>query len=276
MRSMPRRSLLSLVVGMAVACERAAPPEPVPPHDTFTIDSRVLGERRVINVSLPPSYDGRRAFDMVYMPDGGVGEDFPHIAATLTALTARGEIEPVILVGIENTVRRRDLTGPTQVESDKSVAPVVGGSAAFRRFVRDELIPTVEARYRCTQDRAIVGESLAAWFIVETFFLEPDLFARAIAISPSLWWNDHELVRNARGRLAAWGDRRSWLYLSAADETDIYPHTDQLAATLREVAPPGLTWTYEPRRDQQHATIFRAVKESAFRAVLSSAARGPR
>lgn len=42
------------------------------------------------------------------------------------------KIKPVILVGIENTERRRDLTGFTTIPKDKEVAPVVGGSEKFR------------------------------------------------------------------------------------------------------------------------------------------------
>ncbi|MEZ4386263.1 MAG: alpha/beta hydrolase-fold protein [Candidatus Krumholzibacteriia bacterium] len=272
---MTRTAAALAMLCLLAGCHDAPPADPVPPHDTLTIPSVVLGEARVINVCLPPGYDGEAAFDVVYMPDGGVAEDFPHIANTLAALMAAGEIRPVILVGIENTVRRRDLTGPTEVATDREVAPVIGGSAAFRRFVADELIPTIEARYRCTADRTLVGESLAAWFIMETFFLEPDLFAGYIAISPSLWWNDHALVRQARARLATWGDRRARLYLSVGNETDIGPYTDELAAILADQAPAGLTWRYDPRKQERHSTIFRAAKAAGFRAVLAPAVPAP-
>lgn len=263
------RRLALAVVGLFTACAHAPHPEPVPPHDTFTIASKVLGEPRVIHVSLPPGYDGQQRFDVVYMPDGGLDEDFPHIANTLASLMARGAIAPVILVGIPNTVRRRDLTGPTTVDSDREVAPVVGGSAAFRRFVRDELFPEIEARYRVTGRRSIVGESLAGWFILETFFLEPDLFHGYIAVSPSLWWNDHELVRHAKERLSTWGERQASLYLTTANETDIAIYTDALAELLRDAAPAGLSWTYDPRKNEQHQTIFRATKEKGFLSVLA-------
>lgn len=265
---------LLLVVSLLAGCQDAPPADPIPDHQTFELESAVLGETRVVNVLLPPGYDGERAFDVVYMPDGGLKEDFPHIANTLLELMGKGEIVPVLLVGIENTVRRRDLTGPTEVESDHRVAPVIGGSSKFRRFVREELLPVIEERYRCTPHRTIVGESLAAWFIVETFFHEPDLFEGYVAISPSLWWNDHELVRNARERLAAWGDREAALYLSTGDETDIAPYTDELAEILQEAAPKGLRWVYDPRREEHHHTIFRAAKAAGFRAVLAPPGAG--
>jgi predicted alpha/beta superfamily hydrolase len=123
------------------------------------------------------------------MPDGAINEDFPHIANALSGLLTRKEIVPVVLVGIPNTVRRRDLTGPTEVPSDREVAPVIGGSEKFRRFIREELIPEIERRYVVTTTRSIIGESLAGLFVMETFFLEQEVsFHGYAAISPSLWW----------------------------------------------------------------------------------------
>ncbi len=47
-------------------------------------------------------------------------------------------------------------------------------------------MPQVRSRYHPTEETAIVGESLAGLFIVETFLLEPDLFDTYIAFSPSV------------------------------------------------------------------------------------------
>ena len=75
----------------------------------------------------------------MYMADGGIKEDFPHIANTLAELIKQNKIKPIILVGIENTQRRKDLSGFTTVEKDKEIAPEVGGSAQFRAFIKEEL-----------------------------------------------------------------------------------------------------------------------------------------
>ena len=50
-------------------------------------------------------------------------------------------MRPFILVGIENTQRRRDLTGSTTNAEDRKIAPRVGGSAAFRQFICEKLMP---------------------------------------------------------------------------------------------------------------------------------------
>jgi predicted alpha/beta superfamily hydrolase len=248
----------------------AAAQEPLPPHDSFALQSAALNETRRINVYTPPGYDPAAGggCPVLYMPDGGVGEDFPHVAAAVDAAIRAGEMRGMIVVGIENTERRRDMTGPTEVEEDRRIAPRVGGSAPFRRFVREELIPEVSRRYRATGERAVIGESLAGLFIVETFFLEPDLFHTYIALSPSLWWNGGELVRTAGERLRARPDGSAVLYLSSADEENIVPAAARLAEALRANGPPGLRWRYRPRPDLTHATIYRAEAPRVLRELF--------
>jgi predicted alpha/beta superfamily hydrolase len=172
-----RLSLLIITVWMLLAprldsCVGASQNvEPLIVGDTFTIDSKVLGEKRRINVYLPPGYkessDSR--VPVLYMPDGGMAEDFLHIAGLVQISVTNGTMRPFLLVGIENTQRRRDMTGPTENEEDKKIAPRVGGSLAFRTFIRGELMPEIRRRYRTTVETAIVGESLAGLFVVRHF-----------------------------------------------------------------------------------------------------------
>lgn len=233
------------------------PADTTPPSTTFTLASRATGETRVINVYTPPGYDGaaRRRYPVLYMPDGGAAEDFPHVVVTVDSLIRLGRIPATLVVGVENTQRRRDMTGPTRIRSDSAIAPVVGGSAAFRRFWKDELIPEIERRYRVNDDRAIIGESLAGLFIVETMLLEPRLFRRYIALSPSLWWNDDALLRIAATRIAALRGPTT-IYLSSAGEEGIAPQTDTLASMLSARSRRRVRVVHHPRPDLTHGTIY--------------------
>ena len=132
--------------------------DPIPDHDTFTIQSKKVNESRIINVFTPEEYKANLdSLPVLYMPDGGTKEDFPHIANTLAELIKAKKIPPYILVGIENTKRQRDLTGPTEVEKDKEIADETGESANFRAFINEELIPEINAKYRTTTRKGILA-----------------------------------------------------------------------------------------------------------------------
>jgi predicted alpha/beta superfamily hydrolase len=239
--------------------------------ETFTIDSKILGESRRINVYLPPGYSHlpHARFGVLYMPDGGMAEDFLHVAGLVQVGVGNGTMRPVILVGIENTQRRRDLTGPTENANDKKIAPRVGGSKAFRSFIRRELMPQVKGRYRTSKETAIVGESLAGLFVVETFFLEPDLFDTYMAFDPSLWWNNQKLVNDAAGHLRAWPKKLDkTLYFANSEEKDLGEISQKLGTVLGKNAPASIHWHYEKMPEEKHSTIFHPAALKAFRAVL--------
>lgn len=255
-------------VSAQMAGDGVASSSPLTIGETFTLDSRALGEVRRINVYLPPGYAGApdAQFPVLYMPDGGMAEDFLHVAGLVQVSVGNGTMRPFILVGIENTARRRDLTGPTDRAEDKRIAPVVGGSAVFRRFIRTELMPAIHARYRTTDESAIVGESLAGLFVVETLFLEPDLFDTYIAFDPSLWWNGGDLVERAAERIGVSAGRA--LYLASSSQADIARLTARLAALLEQRAPPDASWHYQPMPEETHATIYHPAALGAFRKLF--------
>ena len=243
----------------------------LPTHASFTVDSTVLNEVRHIHVYTPPGYDttGTR-YPVLYMLDGGLEEDFPHVVRDVDAAIRAGEMRPMIVVGIENTERRRDMTGTTHVASDRAIAPHVGGSEHFRKFISDELMPDVRHRYRTDGHRAIVGESLAGLFVVETFFSDPQLFDSWIALSPSLWWNDMSLARTAKVNLLAPQPRRELtLYVATARDDGLDEAGGGLLRTaLRAHAWPGLRWYYEHWPKLKHENIYRRASPGIFRRLF--------
>lgn len=269
-RQLQMLSAIGVLASPLGAQSPAAPVDAVPAHDTLTVASLAIGESRLINVYTPPGYRASTAkkYPVLYMPDGGLDEDFPHVVNTVDSLIALGVIRPVIVVGIPNTERRRDLTGPTRFATDSAIAKHVGGSFAFRRFIRDELFPVIRARYRTTDERAIVGESLAGLFIVETLLAEPALFSHYIALDPSLWWNGGAVVDSAETRLKAFNFSPRTLDLASSNVADIVAGTARFAEIIRTVSPRGLAWVYFPRPDLTHGTIFRAVGPSALARAL--------
>ncbi len=264
MRSIYPILLLALVT--FTSCSNAIQTsDPIPEHQTFTIQSNQIGEDRIINVWTPEDYKtGSDSLPVMYMADGGIKEDFPHIANTLAKLIKAKKIKALILVGIENTQRRRDLTGYTAVAKDKEIAPVVGGSEKFRAFISQELFPEINKRYRTGNEKSIIGESASGLFVMETFFLTPQLFDNYIAFDPSLWWNNHYLIRTAEEHLEKFPTNEKRLWFAGSGATDISSHTKQLAEVLKTENLPNLKWNYSEDPKEKHNTIFRATKEKAI------------
>ncbi len=251
-----------------ISCvDSAQKKDPIPTHDEFTIESTQVGETRHINVWTPPEYKNNTdSLPVMYMADGGIiDEDFPHIANTLAELIQSKSIPPMILVGIANTQRRRDLSGPTEIEKDKDIAPIIGGSAKFRAFIQEELFPAINERYRTTAEKSIIGESLSGLFVVETFFLAPDMFDNYIAFDPSLWWNDHYLVRTAKEHLAKFPNAEKRIWFAGSSAEDISTYTNELADILKSQQLSSVQWQYSPEPNEKHHTIFRATKEKAMK-----------
>jgi predicted alpha/beta superfamily hydrolase len=243
--------------------------------DSLEMASRGLKESRRINVYLPDVYqtERSRSFPVVYMLDGGLAEDFLHIAGLMQVSMANGSMRPFILVGIENTVRRHDLTGPSENALDKKEVPNLGGSALFRQFIADELIPEIEQRYRTTKERALVGESLAGLFTLECLFHAPDLFQTYIAIDPSLWWNDEALTTQFAEKLRKQPRLAKNLYFASAGQAGMANVASKFSDMLKASQVQGLDWTYENYPKESHASIYHPAALTAFRQLFAPAAK---
>ena len=243
---------------------------PIVIGQSFTLPSAGLKETRRINVHLPAGYAAHpeRRYPVLYLLDGGEQEDFPHIVGLAQLGELSWTFREMIVVGIEGTDRKRDMTAPSNSAEDRKLAPTSGCSAAFRRFLADELRPWVDQRFRVSGETALIGESLAGLFVVETFLKEPALFDAYIAASPSLWWNDQALARGAADDLARWPAGPRKLYLTIADEgSTMQEGVDRVVAALRAAPPKAVTWRYDPMPTLHHSTIYHPAALQAFRTV---------
>ena len=262
-------SLIFILVTLTSCSNAFKINDPIPKHDSLTIVSKFVNETRRINIWTPPNYNQTTdSLPILYMPDGGLKEDFPHIANTLDTLIKQNKIPPYILVGIENTVRRRDLSGPSKVEYDLKHFPEPGGAENFRGFIKNELFPIIDKKYRTSGKKAIIGESAAGLFVIETFMLAPDMFDNYIAFDPSIWWNNHYLVRTAKEHLASFPKTEKRIWFAGSSAEDISQYTNDLAKIFKAEDISNVKWKYSPEPKEKHNTIFRATKEKAIKWTL--------
>jgi hypothetical protein len=262
-----------------VACTdadgKSRPSEPLTIGQSFEIRSAVVNATRRINVYCPPGFDAaaEQSLPVPYMPDGGMAEDLLHVAGLVQVSVGNNTMRPWLLVGIENTERRRDLTGPTDNGDDRKIAEHLGGSQCFRDFIRTELMPEIRSRYRTTQESGIAGESLAGLFVVESFVRAPGLFDRYVAIDPSLWWNRRQLVTAAAGRIGGHAYDGKALFVATSSDADARDVAELVDARRTSGALPSLDFHYRTYPEETHATVYHPAALTAFRAILSTPVR---
>lgn len=165
---------------------------------TDIIRSTVMNEERTLNIYLPPGYNEQDSvrYPVIYLLDGSVDEDFIHMAGLVYFLGFPwlNLCPPSIVVGIANVDRKRDYTFPTTVEKDKKDFPTTGGSAAFIRYLGEEVIPYIQSRYKTNSTSTLIGQSFGGLLATEVLFTHPDWFSKYLIVSPSLWWDNQSLL----------------------------------------------------------------------------------
>ena len=266
--------VLAAVAGLSPAAaqtQTAVVETPIVIGQSYALPSAIMGATREINVWLPPGYaDSGKTYPVLYVLDGGQDQDFHHISGLAQLGTVAGTTRDVIMVGIASVDRRNELALPTTDADLIARYPTQGQSDRFRRFIGEEVQPFVDSRFRTSGETALMGESLAGLFVVETFLKEPQMFDAYVAVSPSLWWDGGELARQSGARLREQSNDPRTLILTLGDEGEqMQAPMDVLTANLRDHALPGLTWSFTPRPSESHATIYHGAALDAFRSLYA-------
>ncbi|WP_089408103.1 alpha/beta hydrolase [Granulicella rosea] len=192
----------------------------------FRLHSAILPDDRDVSIYLPPQYalePGRR-FPVLYLHDGQNLFDpetsyIPgHTWRAHTAadrLAEAGLIEPVILVGVDNTgVRRMAEYTPTE---DYKMGG--GDGDRYGRLLVEELKPWVDRTLRTRADAdstGIGGSSLGGLISLHLALRHPEIFGRAAIISPSIWWDQRSILSEVR-QLKKRPNLRLWLDIGTAE-----------------------------------------------------------
>jgi predicted alpha/beta superfamily hydrolase len=258
--------LLASCQSMSSRVGSSPPPEgqPIFLGAKHSLRSSILEEERGFHLYLPPGYaESSERYPVLYLLDGDA--HFHHATGVVQFLAGNSHIPPMIVVGVPNTNRTRDLTPPVHGDtrmpgdtSSRSVSqslPNAGGADRFLRFLEEELAPYIEAHYRTQPYRILVGHSFGGLFAVHALMNRPQSFNAYLAISPSLWWNDGELVAGAVKFLERLPEQERFLYMTMGDEGDgMLKPIQQLAATLEQASPARLAWRYSFLGNDHHGS----------------------
>ena len=237
---------------------------------SYQLPSGVYQMDREINVYVPkiPEW-GKGYFEepmsVLYVVDGGLEQDFFHIAALSQLTLINAERQPMIVVGVRTHDRRPEISPEaTDPRYQGKEFENWGGSKIFRRHLLEEVKPFIEARF-ATNRNVIIGESLAGLFIVETFLETPRAFDDYIAISPSLWWDDRRLSKQARSLLQKHEQSDRRLYLTMADEGGTMRiGLEELLTALSKYPEIAETKFVDRANTDSHASIYHHAARDAL------------
>jgi hypothetical protein len=255
----------ALLFPMATSPAPAQEAQPYPSSaETFVIHSNVLNEDRRLVIYNPDNVGGNVLpfYPVLYLLDEN---DMSMVAGMVKYLSAYNEQLPAILVvGIDGGDQRiRDLTpthslydnlGKRDPDPNGWLQPS-GGGENFLRFVREEVMPFVEKKYRTAPFRIFAGHSVGGLAVVHALTAQPDMFDAYLAVAPSLWWDKGGFVRSATRRLPMGTDRK-FLFLADSPESGPFPvHIKSFLGALAAHKAPGFHWTHAFYPNETHGSI---------------------
>ena len=172
--------------------------------EQFTIASKyVVGENYTIQVSLPVNYlSYDYSFPVLYVLDGD--KSFGMTKEIADWLMWFAEIRDIIIVGISYgqgtdswwEKRERDYTHSNDTLNARGSLIKTGGAYNFLKFIRNELFPVINKKYKTLPDRnALMGISYGGMLGSYVLFTQPELFNSYIIIGPTLVWNNRSILK---------------------------------------------------------------------------------
>ena len=224
--------------------------------ELLTLRSTVLGEERVFAVMTPTTYSrGQERYPVLYLTDGDA--HLGHAWATAQFLARINLMPEVILVGIPNTSRSRDLTPTPGTAEERAAFLNAGGGERFLDFIEHELVPAVDARYRTVPLRLYAGHSLGGLLGVHALLTRPGLFQAVVAASPSLAWDDALPLREARALKGGGAPGPRSLYVTLGGHEASPQDLDDFktfAKVMRTIPWPNFDWTWQVLPEEDHVS----------------------
>ena len=263
------RHLSASLFVFVLAAVPASAQEPVTLGQVFALDSKVMQEPRRVIVWTPPGYDnGRARVPVLYLTDAE--RQFAHTVTTVEFLSRNGRAPAMLVVGIFNTDRARDLTPYKDgTEETDTRLPTSGGADRFLQFVETELVPWVESRYRTEPFRLFAGHSFGGLFAVHAMATRPGLFNAVISVSPTLGWRQGEPSRRMERMLAGHRAVKASLYVTLGEEGDVMQSGfDRMKAVLEQHANPNLRWHMVSMKEEDHGSIVLRSHYNGIEAIF--------
>jgi predicted alpha/beta superfamily hydrolase len=277
----PLRWIMVLLLFVALKAQsQSIEPYKYTPSEVVTIHSTVLNEDRKVYIHCPKldSSDINKRFPVLYLLDG---ENHFELLSQYVDYLSRPDVSAmpkIIVVGIPNTKRVRDLT-PTQSILDYEGKPDTagwykssGGNENFFEFIKKELMPMIDSHYKTQGYKLFAGHSFGGISSINCMLTHPDMFDAYIAVSPSFWWDNEYLLKWAEKKLKSGSTLKKKLFYCDGNEggSDSFFHKGLLKfdSIIAEKKIVGLDYKYNYFPNEMHMTVPIVAYLDALRFIL--------
>nr|WP_245228131.1 alpha/beta hydrolase-fold protein [Xanthomonas bromi] len=243
------------------------------------------GRRYQVFVALPRGYadNPQRRYPVLYATDGDYA--FPLVKQIARRLNGEGPaIEDFVLVGLSYAVgeepmpsRRRDYTPTPEDGPTAAPVPTHGKSAAYIRYLRDQVLPFVANRYRTDETRRLyLGHSYGGLLGTHILLSSPDMFSGYILGSPSYWYGEHAMVAQEKTFAASHTDLKAQVYMYVGEYEQVRYHKNydmvidaqNMATALRARGYRSLHLALDVLNDEDHLSSGPRGITHGLRALL--------
>ena len=253
------------------------------PANKISLHSTILQEIRNVYIYLPPDYEGSDSlFPVIYVTDGDIHRlrAIAGVVEGLSTATLENQMRQAVIVAIPNTNRSRDLTPSVLPEwtfenRKLDTFEQSGGAKQFRDFLKTELVPYIERRYRVSTERILVGESFGGLFAADTLLQQPDLFSGYLIIDPTALWDDNYLNRQYELKKETVLNTSPLIYFAFANNSHLgkigltnRKWGEQFASALKAASSNPALVSHRYFEDETHGTVAFLAWYHGLRALL--------
>lgn len=250
----------------------------------YTLNAPSLAEERTIQVYLPSSYHDNtisaQHYPVIYLLDGE--SNFNYLTTFVDKLSKYPypAIPEMIVVGIKNTNRTRDLTPTTPNPSDlndaqrSKIQGESGGNEMFFQFIDQTLVPYVNDTYRTNGYNILIGHSFGGITALNYLLQHGNNFQSYIVHDPSIWWDNQWMLRQYKTNSTKVFDHKQ-LFLTQVGEKENnsnlkahYQGIQDFNNLMTQTPFEGLKYTYKQYEDEDHGSIPLKGNLDGLRAVF--------
>lgn len=217
----------------------------------FLLASKHLSENKEIQIYLPESYQkSTKKYPVLYVIDGQWYFPLSVGVQHMLSIANNWKVPEFIIVGIINKASPR-----------VRYQGLVNNKKTYTAFLKQELIPAIEKRYRVTSERMAFGWQYGGSLVLRAL-IEDDVFSAVFSSDPyPLVPKFSSHLKTLYEQLPQLNSKSRFMYFNAGGiNGTVKEGGEYLAAMLNKQSPKGLRWEYQNKPAEEHrSTPFDAL-----------------